>query len=219
MVWPITILLSFYLVRNQISAPFSQFFSKNTVSEISASATGVTAKFVNKQLSTESNALAENPLNLPQELSADSIKERHRLNQSEFSEKLYNAIQIHLSALNLPEKEQIDILMHEASLLQAAVHYFDLNKMIFRSQFDLLYKVFNSSGLHGEQQIIDHFELISSLNEHAYTNWTWVTYIEFLTHQNLLENNNHGYQLTVFGRSYVKFMINNPNYIDELLRI
>lgn len=46
LVWPIVVLLIGIGFHNKISAAIRFFFSKNTVSELSASTTGLSAKFV-----------------------------------------------------------------------------------------------------------------------------------------------------------------------------
>jgi hypothetical protein len=137
-VWPIVVLLIGFRFRSGISESLRTFLNRNTVSEVSATASGVSAKFVAAKQSTEAlESGGSKVVNLPETMSVEAISERHEFQKTEFSEELFRAIKTHLSALDITIEEKLDIVARETSLLQSATRYFDINRVLFRSQFNM----------------------------------------------------------------------------------
>ncbi|MGP9768778.1 hypothetical protein ACT3UM_23945, partial [Halomonas sp. AOP13-D3-9] len=87
--WPITVLIIGIRFRTGIFESIQIFFSKNTVSEVSASASGVSAKFVAAQQSLEAlEGSGGNSVNLPENMSLEAIRQRHEEHKTEFSEDI-----------------------------------------------------------------------------------------------------------------------------------
>ena len=135
--WPITIVILGWRFRSGIIDAVSNFFNKNNVSEISATATGVTAKFKEAQQSAEIKGNTSKQADLPDGASFEELKERQTKNSTEFSLELYNHIKNHVASLDINDEDKIELLSKELSLLQAGLRFFGINKVLFRSQFDL----------------------------------------------------------------------------------
>jgi len=219
-VWPITILLIGLKFRSGLFESIRNFFSKNTVSEVSASASGVSAKFVAAKQSNESKeSSGTSSVSLPENMSVETIRKRHEQNKTEFSEELYKAIKTHLSALDLSPEEEVEILAKEASQLQSAVRYFDINKVLFRSQFNLFSIMRDNSDFVSKEDIQVHFLEIKKLVGEAFIDWDWIKYISYPVSNGLVSDEGDGYKLTKLGSSYVSFMSRNPQLIDELAKL
>lgn len=218
--WPLTLLLICLKFRSCLIESIRNFFSKNTVAEVSATTSGVSAKFVAAKQSIESKESGgRSAISLPQNMSTEAIRERHEQNKTEFSEELYRAIKIHLSALELKSNEQIEILVKELSLLQSIIRYFDINRVLFRSQFNLFSIMKNNSDYISKNDLQRNFLEIKNLFGEAYIDWDWVKYISFPVNNGLISDDGEGYKLTTLGRSYVQFMSRNPQLIDELAKL
>lgn len=220
LVWPLTLLLFGLKFRSGIYESIRNFFSKNTVSEVSATTSGLSAKFVAAKQSSEAKESAgTSAVSLPENMSAEAIKKRHEQNRTDFSEVLYKAIKTHLSAINLSPDEEVEILAREASLLQSAIRYFDINKVLFRSQFNLFSTMSNNSDYVSKDDIQHHFLTIKNLAGEAFLDWDWIKYVSYPVSNGLLSDEDDGYKLTTLGRSYVSFMSRNPQLVDELAKL
>ena len=174
-VWPLTLLLIGLKFRSCLIESIRNFFSKNTVAEVSATASGVSAKFVAAKQSTEpKESGGRSAISLPQNMSVEAIREVHEQNKTDFSEELYRAIKTHLSFLELNTNEQVEMLAKEASLLQSTIRYFDINKALFRSQFNLFSIMKNHSGYVSKNDLQHHFLEIKNLVGEAYIDWDWI---------------------------------------------
>ena len=218
--WPVVVLLIGFRFRSGISESLRKFFNRNTVSEVSASASGVSAKFVAaKQTSETLESAGSNAVNLPETMSVEAIRERHELHRTEFSEELYKAIITHLSALEISSEEKLDIMAREASLLQSAIRYFDINKVLFRSQFNLFSIMANNSGFICDDDARNNFKEVKELVGEALGDWDWIKYSSYPVSNGLMRKENGGYKLTELGESYVSFMSKNPQLVDELAKL
>ena len=218
--WPLVALVIGIGFRTRISEAARSFFSTNTVSEVSASPTGLSAKFVAaKQTSETLDAGGSNATNLPRTMSIDAVRERHNQHLTEFSDELYRAVTAHLDALTIGEEEKIELLAREISLLQSAIRYFDINKVLFRSQFNLFSLMSNNNGYIAKEDAHRHFSSTKELVGAALFDWDWIKYISYPVSHNLISEDLDGYKLTSLGRSYVSFMSKNPQLIDELAKL
>lgn len=218
--WPIALLLIGLKFRSGIHEAIRNFFSKNTVSEVSATASGVSAKFIAAKQSLEAKESAgTSAVSLPENMSAEAIKKRHEQNRTDFSEELYKAIKTHLSAIKLSPEEEVEILAREASQLQSAIRYFDINKVLFRSQFNLFSVMSNNSGYASKDNVQHHFLTIKNLVGEAFLDWDWIKYVSYPVSYGLLSDEGDGYKLTTLAGSYVSFMSRNPQLVDELAKL
>lgn len=219
-VWPLTVLIIGIKFRSGIYEFIRDFFSKNTVSEVSATASGVSAKFVAAKQSSETKESAgASVVSLPENMNADAISKRLEQNRTEFSEELYKAIKTHLAALELSPGEEIEILAREVSLLQSAIRYINVNKVIFRSQFNLFSIMADNSGYISKDDVQRYFVTIKELYGEALSDWDWIKYVSYPVSNGLINDENGGYKLTTLGSSYTSFMSRNPQLIDELAKL
>ncbi|WP_429236135.1 hypothetical protein [Aeromonas salmonicida] len=217
--WPITVLVIGVRFRTGISGSLIKFFSKNTVSEVSASTSGVSAKFIAAQQSLETiEGLGRNAVNLPENMSLEAIRQRHKEHKTEFSENLYAGIQSHIAAFNISSEEIVELLSKEMSLIQSAIRYFDINKVLFRSQFNLFSIMANNGGLISRADAEHNFLSVKDLVGEALLDWDWVKYVAYPVSNGLMIEEGSECKLTPLGRSYVAFMSRNPQLVDELTK-
>lgn len=218
--WPLTVLIVGIKFRSGTFESVRNFFSKNRVTELSATTSGVSAKFAaEKQSSEVRESAGTSAINLPDNMSLDAIRKRHEQGSTELSDELYKAIKTHLAALGLSQAEEIEILAKETSLLQSAIRYFDINKVIFRSQFNLFSIMLSSGGYISKSDVQNHFAHIKDLVGNVFSEWDWIKYISYPVSNGLISDEGQGYKLTTLGGSYVSFMSRNPQLIDELAKL
>lgn len=217
--WPVVVLLIGFSFRIRIFEVVRSFFSKNTVSEISATVSGVSAKFMAEKQSTEVlETSSSNAANLPKNMGIEAIRERHEQHKTEFSEELYQAIIKHASSLDINNEEKIELLAREVSLLQSVVRYFGINKVLFRSQYNLFYTIASNGGYIRKEDALQYFDKIKN-NKEVFVDWDWIKYISYPVSNGLIYEDDNGYKLTPMGRSHVAFMSKNPQLIDELAKL
>ncbi|MDY4334068.1 hypothetical protein SOV78_08660 [Pectobacterium brasiliense] len=218
--WPVVVLLIGFSFRIRIFEIIHSFFSKNMVSEISATVSGVSAKFVAEKQSTEVlETASSNATNLPKYMDIGAIRERHEQHKTELSEELYQAITIHISSLKTNNEIKVDLLAREVSLFQSAIKYFDINKVLFRSQYNLFSIMANNEGCIRKEDAHRIFESIKKHNKEVFSDWDWIKYIAYPVSNSLIYEDTNSYKLTSTGRSYVSFMSKNPQLIDELAKL
>lgn len=163
--WPVVVLFIGFSFKARLLEVIRSFFSKNTVSEISATISGVSAKFMAARQSTETlERTNSSSVTLPEGMSVESVKETHEKNKTEYSEKLYQSIIKHVATLDINDEEKIQLLSREVSVLQSAMRYFEINKVLFRSQYDLFCKIFLERGISVKVMrfyILNRFEAIT----------------------------------------------------------
>jgi hypothetical protein len=217
--WPITVLVIGIRFRAGILETLQKFFSKNTVSELSASASGVSAKFVAAQQSLEAlEGSGGSAVNLPENMSLEAIRQRHEEHKTEFSEDIHAGIKAHIAALDINSEEVVDLLSQEVSLLQSAIRYFDINNVLFRSQFNLFSIMANNGGRISREDAEHNFLSIKELVGDPLRDWDWVKYVAYPVSNGLMIEEGSDYILTSLGRSYVAFMSRNPQLVDELAK-
>ncbi|MCK0554769.1 hypothetical protein KFO32_17145 [Pantoea ananatis] len=218
--WPLVVLIIGLKFRNRINNVMHYFFSKSTISEISATATGVSAKFVATKQSVES---LENPVsntgNLPLNLSVDAIKQIHNDNKTKFSEELYQLITEQVSSLDISTEDKIELLSRELSIHQSYIRYFTINKVLFRSQYNLFSYMAENEDYINKEDVYNHFHSSKEKAPSEFTGWDFIKYIAYPVSSKILQEDSKGYRLTSFGKSYIVFMSKNPQLIDELTKI
>lgn len=217
-IWPITILIIGLKFKAGFMESLQRFFARNSVSELSASTNGISAKFV---VEKQESDLKESPMSmtLPDNMTLESVKERHSKAHTEYSETLYKNIINHLDALNIEPVEKVELLSRDVSLLQSGIRYHQICKVIFRSQYNLLVVVAANGNFISKNEVQSHFEKVKSHVGTAFYDWDWIKYLSYLITSDLLVDHDNSYQLTQFGESYVKFMSRNPQLIDELRKL
>lgn len=218
--WPLVILMIGFRFRSGILESVRGFLAKNSVSEVSATTTGISAKFVAAKQSSETReSIGSNSASLPQNMTVEAIKERHASAVTEFSEDVYEGISVHLRALDLPREEEREILSREISLLQSAIRFFDISKVIFRSQFNLFSIMAENNNFISKEGLQKHFIEIKNHVGEGLEGWDWVKYVAYPVSSGILVDENGGYALSKLGRSYVTFMHRNPQLIDDLAKL
>lgn len=218
--WPIVALLIGIGFHNKISGAIRFFFSKNTVSELSASTTGVSAKFVASQRTVDPVlSVSAHATGLPEEMSVEAIKARHQFYKTEFSEEIYQRVMRHLLALNIDTEEKIELLARDISIIQSGVRYIEINKLLFRSQYNMFCTMANNAGFIRKEEAIREFESTKAAYKDAFSDWDWIKYIAYPVSNELMVEEDTGYKLTAIGRSYLSFMSKNPQMIDALAKI
>ncbi|AYN29864.1 hypothetical protein D8682_24550 [Buttiauxella sp. 3AFRM03] len=218
--WPVVVLLFGFSFRSRLFGIVSSFFSKSQVSEISATTSGVSAKFVAAKQSIEVLETAgSNAANLPKDMGVEAIRERHEQIKTEFSEELYQAIIKHAFYLDISNEEKIELLSREISVFQSAIRYFDINKVLFRSQYELFNSIVGNNNFLSKEDAIKHFEITKKTNREALSDWDWIKYTAYPVSNHLLYEDDNGYKLTPLGRSYMAFMSKNPQLVDELAKL
>lgn len=219
-VWPLVVLLIGFSFRIRIFELARSFFSKNTVSEISATVSGLSAKFIAAKQSTEILETARaNAFNLPKMMSAESIRERHEQDKTEFSEEIYQVVIEHALSLSIDNESKIELLAREVSIFQSVVRYFQINKVLFRSQYEFFYTITGNGGRIHKEDALVYFNNIKESNKEAFANWDWNKYISYPVSNGLMCEDDNGYKLNSLGRSYLTFMSNKPQLIDELAKL
>lgn len=218
--WPLIVLLIGIRFKSSLFENLKGFFSKNSISKISAGSAGVSAEFVAiKQVIEAREGAGKSPMSLPDHMNAAAIKARHESNKTELSEELYKAIKTHLVALALSSEDQIDLLCEELSIMQSAIRYIDFNKVMFRSQYNLFSVMANNGGNMSESEIQRYFASARFAAGEGLSDWDWIKYLAYPSSVGLISSSGEGYSLSVLGKSYVAFMARNPQFIDELAKL
>ncbi|HID8955865.1 TPA: hypothetical protein ACXE2E_002922 [Klebsiella variicola] len=219
--WPLVVIIIGFNFRSRIFNMIGTFLSKNDVSEFSATTSGISAKFVAaKQQSSE--VLESSPssaVNLPKNTSVERIKQQQEQLKTEYSEEISKEAMNSLSSLDIDDKEKIDLLIHELSLYQSAVRYLDINKVLFRSQYDLFYTMYMNGGFIRKDEAIEKYERVREISKDALSSWDWIKYTAYPVSHGLITEDTDGYHLTLLGRSYVTFMSKKPQLVDELAKL
>lgn len=197
-IWPLTVIILGFKFKTGISASLKRFFSRNNVTEVSASATGISAKFVaEKQVSEVKESTSS--MVLPDNMTLEAIKNNHDKSHTEFSETLYQNIKSHLDALKLEPLEQVELLSRDVSLLQSGIRYFEISKVLFRSQFNLIFGASANDNFILKSDVKTHFEEVKTYVGDAFNEWDWIKYVSYLVTSGLLVDDKDGYQLTQVG--------------------
>ncbi|MEQ4976028.1 hypothetical protein ABN097_17230 [Enterobacter cloacae] len=217
--WPVVVILIGIGFRSKISQVIHTFFSKNSVSEFSASVSGVSAKFTAAKQSETLETANSTATNLPNNISIKALQARHELERTEFSEELYQSIKTHLSVLNVTHEESIELLAQELSLSQSFLRYFEITKVLFRSQFDFFQFIANKDGCISEKEALLYFEKVKECFSDAFSDWDLVKYIAYPVSNGVLVIEGDNFIITTMGRSYINFMSRNPQLIDGLVKL
>jgi hypothetical protein len=213
--WPLVLIILGWRFKNGIIDGIGKFFSNNNVTEVSATATSLTAKFKEAQQSSKSKENSSQPAAIPEGVSYSELIKRQESHSSEHSLQLYEHIKSHVNSLELDNDSAIELLSKELSLLQAALAYIDISKTLFRSQFDLL-NGWLTDGEISEENLKAYFANLVKNNPDILDGWDYIKYMAYPVSRGLIEYKEDNYVITVLGKSYIQFMKKNIQFIDEL---
>jgi hypothetical protein len=215
--WPLIVLVLGWRFKASIGEVISNFLNKNNVTEVSAGATGVSAKFSPVE---QKNEMPNIPLNeassQPGGVDLLSVRKRHSESKSDYTRELEVFARQHLNSFSISDSEKVELLLDEVSITQASFGYLATNKVLFRSQFDLFNAKMFPSKVISVSEIEEHFQLASEKNPNNYEGWDANKYIEFPVESKLIEYKEGGYVLTKFGSSYIEYMRKNINLVESL---
>ncbi|MGR5250180.1 hypothetical protein ACPV4Z_17075 [Vibrio aestuarianus] len=214
--WPIASITIAVLLRGKISQVFQSLFNNRSVTEVSAA--GFSAKFSDsKQASTAPENIKENAV-APTSVGKDAaeILERQKLNETKFSRSLLNNLKTHRESLKLTSEQAIELVEKELSLTQARAYFVDLNRVLYRSQFNLFNQMKINNGSMSAAEVLAYFSGIKAGNPSVFSNTDLHSYLAYPMRVGLVEKNHEEYSLTEYGDSYVEFMDRNTHLIGEL---
>ncbi|WP_269334840.1 hypothetical protein [Vibrio atlanticus] len=215
--WPVVVMIGIVILGSNLVPSIKQFFAKSQVSELSVGTTGAKATF---KASQETPSESVKKVSESIELSGDykNIVELQASNTSELSNKLKEVIGNQVAGLKISESEQVELLTTEVALLRVAIICYDINKVLFRSQYDLLSNWLDNGSSITYEQLSSYFEE-QARNSDAFSDWDTEKYVSYLISSGLVESDGHSYAMTMAGMSYVAFMKRNPQHISSLSSI
>lgn len=214
--WPIVVLILGFHLKGSVAELISKLFSNREVEEFTASTTGISAKFVQRQQATDTSASGSKPLNLPPGMSYDDIIEKQKRTTTTYSEALLRDIRQHVDALNLEDSTKCEVLMKELSLVTAGARFFRINSVLFKSQFDL-FNTLMSNGMAAPYKAVEsYFNNVVQPNIESFKAWDVDKYLSYPISEGLIFLDDNGFRLTELGESYIEFLRCNTDYISEL---
>lgn len=123
-----------------------------------------------------------------------------------------------MSSLDIDDEKRIEIIARELSLFQSALKFFSINKVLFRSQYNLFSSMADKGGCISKEDALLIFDKTKS-NKEVLSDWDWIKYIAYPISNGLIYEDNNNYKLTSFGVAYVSFMSKSPQFIDELSKL
>jgi hypothetical protein len=218
--WPVVILLASLRFESGVAESVRGFFSRNAVKEISAGSSGVKAIFeARRQIEETTESGASKVGSLPEGLSVEAIRAKHAELQTELTEEFYAVVKRHSDMLEIPDQEKIELLLQEISHLQTAIRIFELNKVLFRSQYDLLRKIGKSQDGLAEGDLDGHFAIAQANSNGGLVNWDRVKYLAYPVSVGLIKIDRGVSKLTPLARSYLSIMDRNPQLVVELSKL
>lgn len=214
--WPLASVALVFLLRSKLSGFLNGFFNRNNVTELSAGS--FTAKFTqSKQGANNLEDKQEKVATMPH-AGEDATEFLTRLSQNETktSKNILKGIQSHISSLGLSGNKAIEVLEIELSLTQARIYFLDLNRVLYRSQYNLLTLLKDNSGKLAESEVSIFYEKVKSNFPLVFGSTELINYLAYPMRVNLIEKNGSCYCLTDYGDSYLSFMDKNSHLIMEL---
>ena len=216
--WPLVVLLIAWRFKDSIKSGLAHVLSRSNVTEVSVGASGITAKLESSKQSVESKNTKLPSEALPEGKDAESIRRIQTERATQYSLELQSNVQKHIDALDVTDKEKIELLCSEVSLLQAVLNYVDITSVLFLSQYNLLNTLLFPSNTVTKEQMENYFNGLKDVYE-GYKEWDVEQYLAYPLSINMIELNENGYKLTQLGSSYVIHLRNNPGFIDHLAKL
>lgn len=212
--WPLVAVFVVWKFRDGLMGSFRDFFNKNKVTEVSANHAGITAKFeAQKEVSSVS---------LEGDLQPDKdyqqAQEYHEHSKTDYSEEFYKSIRKIVASWQVPSEQKIDVLLKEVSILDQRVKFERINSVMFRSQFELFNLMPESGKPVPVEELQKYFDGLVADNSDL-GEWKLEQYLQYPVSSEVLEKSDQGYSLTTYGKSYVKFMKDNPFLFDNLANL
>lgn len=214
--WPIASVLLAFLLRTKLSSFLNRFFNRNNVTELSAGS--FTAKFTqSKQGASNPEEKQESIVPMHQEgEGATQFLTRLSQNETTLSKNLLKGIRTHIKSIELSDKQTIEALEKELSITQSRIYFMDLNRVIYRSQYNLFKLLKDNSGTLTELEISAFYDSVKKQFPGVFGVTELINYLAYPMRVGLLEKHDGNYHLTDYGNSYVSFMDKNSNLIMEL---
>lgn len=217
-VWPVASILLALILRRKISGFIDSFFNRNNVTELSAG--GFTAKFA--QLSQVTGRRGEKQESIISDSKVDEdaadYLDRLSLDETKTSVNIYRKIKNHIESLGLSSEQIIDSLQKELSQANAKLYFLDLNRTLYRSQYDFLKLLKDNSGKLSEAQVSLYYNSLKTRIPMVYGHIDLINYLAYPMNVGLIEKHAGNYRLTDYGDSYVTFMDRNSNLIVGLVQ-
>lgn len=183
-------------------------------------ASGVSAKFAPIEQKIESPEITTNTTSaLPNHSTKDQVIKRHNEMTTEYTKWLKQRAKQHLDSFDMKNEEKVDLLLTETSLLQAGTEYIEVNKVLFRSQYNLLESQFYPDKIVTQFNINDYFSELREKDPEGFGPWDSLKYMSYLIEAGLIQAGGSGYILTMFGSSYISFMKKSINLVDRLIKL
>lgn len=216
--WPVVVLSGIVILKSNVIPVLRAFFKKNRMSELSVGTSGAHAKF---QASQEQPSEEVKKVASTIEVTSNhkNIIKQQDSNSSELSKNIAEMVKAQAVGLDVSDIEKIEMLSTEVGLLKVAIACYDINKAIFRSQYDLLNNWLGDGSSITQEQVVAYFEEQVKKNNSAFTGWDYIKYISYLISSGLIEHDGSNYKLTVIGNAYIKFMRKNPQHIASLVSL
>jgi len=132
--WPLVALLLGLTFKGSIADLLKYIFTKN---DVEVSAAGVTAKITASQHAREPSDVSITNLSTSSSKSLSETKQLQVKYESVFSKQLLKQIRTNVAALGGTHAELNEVLLVELSLYQAVVQFWQINKVLLRSQLTL----------------------------------------------------------------------------------
>lgn len=215
--WPVAVVVLGWMFRSGITAAFQNLFSKSSLKEFRAGGSGITATFeAERQITAESEGGDKNrAVLLPPGQSHDELKDKQQGQSTSYSERLYQNVLSHIDALGVDDRQKIELLGKEVSLLQANIQCLDVAKVLFRSQFDLFSLMRDRGSGFKPDEIAQYFKNVAERTSEL-RSWDYIRYLSYPASVGLIEYREGVYQLTEFGESFIDSLRMNPRLIDDL---
>lgn len=215
--WPVVLLFLAWLAKDSLSGVLKKFLDNNNISELSAGASGISARFEAKDQGSDIDvSKISNMSTLPESANLDSIKEFHNKNETYLSADIYHGITSHINQLAIDDKESIELLAKDLSLAYASLNFNTYNRVLFRTQYDFFSGYMSENSNITEEELRDYFKSVVAEFPDKYKGWDHLKYIAYPISEGLIECTDGTYNLTKKGLSYIEFMKKNVNLISAL---
>jgi len=218
--WPVVVLILGWHFKGKIISVISSFFGNADVKEVSVGPSGITTKFdTTRQSEKIKGPIRDEVSELQDNADLKTMKEKQKANSTPYSEKLYDDFNAQLEKLKIDDNEKIEILTRDLSLSQVGLRFALINKVLFRSQYDLFSEMYSNNDGVSEQYIKLYFYNLIKNASDVWSGWDWSMYISYPVRVGLVEFKEEKYILTTVGTSYVSYMKRNVDFVNDLTKL
>lgn len=205
-VWPLLILTIFLLLKK----PIILFI--NNIRRIGYGGTIIEAGLSTKQKDEEDTSaigsLSKDNLNVNVDKAIGMFTE-------ETMEVFAGFVKNETSFETLPTAEaKLDILFKYSKIIYLIMHFNRVYNDIYGSQLTLLQKV-NSSSIENFDTLKVYYDNAKSTYSNFYEDYSYESYLEYLSSCNLIENKNGAIKITNLGKDFLKFIIESGRTFEK----